>query len=87
MAGIIAFLLSPAARDVNGTTLPVDQVGLLSYARCRCGVCYVKVCLPAKHPNNCLCLIRHVQVALLDRFVMACACWVQGYAAGASGLM
>ena len=25
-AGIICFLLSPAAMDVNGTTLPVDQV-------------------------------------------------------------
>jgi hypothetical protein len=25
-AGIICFLLSPAARDINGTTLPVDQV-------------------------------------------------------------
>lgn len=25
-AGIICFLLSPAAMDVNGVTLPVDQV-------------------------------------------------------------
>jgi hypothetical protein len=25
-AGVICFLLSPAARDINGTTLPVDQV-------------------------------------------------------------